>query len=227
MKQQWITSNQAQSTEGVIMHTAAALLSLCKPSLSPSSLSCSLSLSLKALWAEWLICDYWFLENVGGIERERGRGRGGGRGRGRGGGSIQYSEERLAAALASGSLRFRKKKKKKKKPMGAEFGIRQITSIHPSFLLLLPPPLFIPSFYFSSPFFLFLLLLLPLLPPPPPSCPLPPKLSVNIQQKTPERFCNEQEGTEGREKEEREGEMLRKEKQKYLPLLKFINYLDP
>ena len=122
MKQQWITSNQAQSTEGVIMHTAAASLSLCKPSLSPSSLSCSLSLSLKALWAEWLICDYWFLENVGGIERERGRGRGGGRGRGRGGGrgrgrgggSIQYSEERLAAALASGSLRFRKKKKKRR-----------------------------------------------------------------------------------------------------------------
>lgn len=70
VKQQWITSNQAQSTEGVIMHTAAAasLLSLCKPSL-------PLSLSLKVLWAEWLICDYWFLEIVGGIEGERKEGR--------------------------------------------------------------------------------------------------------------------------------------------------------
>ena len=34
-KQQWITSNQAQSAEGVIMHNAAAPLSLSKPSLPP------------------------------------------------------------------------------------------------------------------------------------------------------------------------------------------------
>lgn len=67
VKQQWITSNQAQSTEGVIMHTVG-LLSLCKASL---FLSFSFSLFLKVLWAEWLICNYWFLENVGGIERER------------------------------------------------------------------------------------------------------------------------------------------------------------
>lgn len=69
-KQQWITSNQAQSAEGVIMHSAAAPLSLCKPSL---SLPLSLSLSLSQLRAEWLICDYWFLANVGGIESERRR----------------------------------------------------------------------------------------------------------------------------------------------------------
>lgn len=48
VKQQWITSNQAQSTEGVIMHTTAASPSLCEPLPPPS-------LSLKELRAEWLI----------------------------------------------------------------------------------------------------------------------------------------------------------------------------
>ena len=177
MKQQWITSNQAQSTEGVIMHTAAASLSLCKPSLSPSSLSGSLS--LKALWAEWLICDYWFLENVGGIERERGRGRG-----------REGGEEGASSILRSASLQLSPLvpflSEKKTEANGCRVW-NPPDHLHPSI-----PPFFFFFFFFhlpcsSLPFisplpfsssFSF-----PLLPPPPSLSPPPPKLSVNIQQK--------------------------------------------
>ena len=179
MKQQWITSNQAQSTEGVIMHTAAASLSLCKPSLSPSSLSGTLS--LKALWAEWLICDYWFLENVGGIEREKGRGRG-----------REGGEEGASSILRSASLQLSPLvpflSEKKTEANGCRVW-NPPDHLHPS----IPPFFFFFFFFFfhlpcsSLPFisplpfsssFSF-----PLLPPPPSLSPPPPKLSVNIQQK--------------------------------------------
>lgn len=177
MKQQWITSNQAQSTEGVIMHTAAASLSLCKPSLSLSlfllPLSPALSLSQSALgrMINLRLLIPWECGRDWKRERERGRG----------GGSIQYSEERLAAALASGSLRFRKKKKRSQWVQSLE-SARSPPSTPPFFFFSHLPcsslPFISPLPFSSSFSFSF-----PLLPPPPSLCPLPPKLSVNIQQK--------------------------------------------
>lgn len=141
-------------------------------SLSPSSLSGSLS--LKALWAEWLICDYWFLENVGGIERERGR---------------EGGEEGASSILRSASLQLSplvpfvsEKKKKRSQWVQSLESARSPPSTPPFFfsshlpcssLPFISPLPFSSSFSFSF----------PLLPPPPSLCPLPPKLSVNIQQK--------------------------------------------
>lgn len=100
-KQQWITSNQAQSAEGVIIHSAAAPLSLCKPSLSlsePLSLSPTLSEPL-SLSARGRMINLRLL-----IPGECGRDWKWAK-------EIQYSKERLAAALASRPS-FKKKKDK-------------------------------------------------------------------------------------------------------------------
>lgn len=87
--------------------------------------------------------------------------------------------------------------------------------LHPSLSLYLLPrllsPLFFPSFFPLS----FLLL---------PSC-----LFCEYSTKTPERSTTSRK--EPRAERARvkvmKGEMLKKQKQKYLPLLKFINYLVP
>lgn len=156
---------------------------------------------------------------MGGIERERGR---------------EGGEEGASSILRSASLQLSplvpfvsEKKKKRSQWVQSLESARSPPSTPPFFFFSHLPcsslPFISPLPFSSSFSFSF-----PLLPPPPSLCPLPPKLSVNIQQKKrPSVSATSRKEPRGREKEAREGELLRKEKQKYLPLLKFINYLDP